>query len=371
MSAPPLQGAIPLVDLGSQYRSIRSEIDAAIQAVLERGDFILGEDVGRFEQEFARFCGVRDCVGTSSGTSALRLALAAIGVGAGDEVITSAHTFIATLLSILETGAKPVLVDCDPATYQIDPDLIERAITPRTKAIVPVHLYGHPADMDAVLAVARARGLAVVEDACQAHGAIYRGKRCGALADAAAFSFYPGKNLGAYGDGGAVVSDREDVMDRVRLLRDYGQRTKNRHEVRGSNERLDTLQAAVLRVKLPHLEKWNEARRAVARRYDAELSGTDLVLPRTRPDVAHVFHLYVVRSERRDALRAALTAEGIACGVHYPTPPHLQPALSELGYGPGSFPVAEFLAGQVLSLPMYPELSAELVSRIADVCRSS
>jgi dTDP-4-amino-4,6-dideoxygalactose transaminase len=359
---------IPFVDLKAQYRAIRREIDAAMARVIERTDFILGEDVQLFEQEFAAYCRADHCIGVASGTEALHLALRACGIGAGDEVITCAHTFIATALAISQCGAKPVLVDCDPEFYTIDVAKIETAITSRTRAILPVHLYGQPADMDPIRELARTHRLAVIEDACQAHGAEYKGHRCGTLGDIAAFSFYPGKNLGAYGDGGAVVTNRQDLAERVTLLRNYGQRVKYEHLLQGYNSRLDTLQAAILRAKLRHLDAWNDARRRAAARYDALLANSPVATPKVAAYTKHVFHLYVVRTDGRARLQSAFDANGIAHGIHYPIPVHLQPAFGELGLGPGSFPVAERIAGEILSLPMFPEIRPEQIERVAAVC---
>lgn len=356
---------IPFVDLAAQYRSIQPDIDAAIAAVLLRGDFILGQDVRLFEQEFASYCGTAHCLGVASGTDALRLALQACGIGRGDEVITTAHTFIATVLAIAEAGATPVLVDCDPECGLIDVSKIEAALTPRTKAILPVHLYGQAADMDPIREIARAHNLVVVEDACQAHGALYKGQRCGSLGDIAAFSFYPGKNLGAYGDGGAITTSRADLADKVSLLRNYGQRVKYEHLEKGGNSRLDTVQAAVLRVKLRHLDDWNAGRQRAAAAYDRVLADAGLGLPKVVPYGTHVFHLYVVRTPDRAGLQKALDADGIQHGIHYPTPVHRQKAMADLGYAEGTFPVAEALAPQILSLPMFPELSDEQIDRIA------
>lgn len=358
---------IPFVDLGAQYRSIKTDIDAAIAAVLTRGDFILGQDVRLFEQEFAAYCGTSHCLGVASGTDALRLALQACGIGRGDEVITSAHTFIATVLAISEAGATPVLVDCEADFGLIDVTKIEAAITPRTRALLPVHLYGQPADMDPILALARARGLLVVEDACQAHGATYKGRRCGSLGDIAAFSFYPGKNLGAYGDGGAVTTNRADLADAVMLLRNYGQRVKYEHLVKGGNSRLDSMQAAVLRVKLRHLDQWNTARQHAAAAYGRALDGAGLVLPTVAPHGTHVFHLYVVQTPHRAALQSALDEARIQHGIHYPIPIHRQRAMADLGCAQGAFPVAESLAPRILSLPMFPELSEAQILRVAGV----
>lgn len=356
---------IPFVDLAAQYRSIQPDIDAAIAAVLTRGDFILGQDVRLFEQEFAAYCGTAHCLGVASGTDALRLAIQACGIGRGDEVITTAHTFIATVLAISEAGATPVLVDCDPEFGLIDVSKIEAALTPRTKAILPVHLYGQAADLDPILAIARRHNLVVIEDACQAHGALYKGQRCGSLGDIAAFSFYPGKNLGAYGDGGAVTTNRADLADKVTLLRNYGQRVKYEHLEKGGNSRLDTVQAAVLRVKLRHLDAWNAGRQRAAAAYGKALADSGLGLPAIVPYGTHVFHLYVVRTPNRAGLQKALDAANIQHGIHYPTPVHRQKAMTDLGYAEGAFPVAEALAPQILSLPMFPELSDGQIERVA------
>jgi dTDP-4-amino-4,6-dideoxygalactose transaminase len=355
---------IAFVDLAAQYRAIRTDVEAAMAGVLQRGDFILGQDVRLFEQEFAAYCGTSHCLGVASGTDALRLALQACGVGRGDEVITTAHTFIATVLAIAETGATPVLVDCDPVYGLMDVSKVEAAVTPRTKAILPVHLYGQPVDMDPVLEIAKRHNLVVVEDACQAHGATYKGRRCGSLGDIAAFSFYPGKNLGAYGDGGAVTTNRADLADRVTLLRNYGQRVKYEHLEKGGNSRLDTLQAAVLRVKLRHLDDWNAGRQRAAAAYREALADRDLVLPEVAPWGTHVFHLYVVRTRDRAGAQRALDAAKVSHGIHYPIPIHLQPAMADLGYTKGAFPVAEMLAPEILSLPMFPELTDEQITRI-------
>jgi dTDP-4-amino-4,6-dideoxygalactose transaminase len=357
---------IPFVDLAAQYESISAEVEVAMSGVLKRTDFILGHDVEQFEAEFAAYCETSFAVGLDSGTSAIEMALRAYGIGPGDEVITVANSFIATALAISYTGARPVLVDVDPETYNMDPALLEAAITPRTKAVVPVHLYGQPADMDPIVALAEERGLVVVEDACQAHGARYKGRRAGSLGHAAAFSFYPGKNLGAYGDGGIVVTADEKVADSLRMLRNYGQRQKYHHLLQGFNRRLDTLQAAILRVKLPHLDNWNGARRRHAVRYNEFLAGTGVGLPLEADFAESVYHLYVIRTENRDEIAAHLKGQGIATGIHYPVPIHLQPAYSELGYGEGSFPVTEGLAGQLLSLPMYAELTSEQIERVAE-----
>lgn len=360
---------IPFVDLQSQYQSIKADIDAGMAGVLTRGDFILGGDVTKFEEEFAAFCGVTHCVSVANGTDALKLALEALGIGPGDEVITTAHTYIATALAIMQVGARPVLVDCEPEYFLIDVSKIEAAITPKTKAILPVHLYGQPADMDPILAIARRHCLKVVEDACQAHGATYKGTKCGALGDIAAFSFYPGKNLGAYGDGGAVTTNDPALADKVKLLRNYGQRVKYEHLEKGGNSRLDTIQATVLRVKLRHLADWNAKRAAAAAAYGPALAGRDLMLPKVAPWGTHVFHLYVVRTKDRAGLMAQLDAANAQHGIHYPIPIHRQGAMADLGYPAGSFPVAETIAPEILSLPMFPELSQDQISRVAAACK--
>jgi len=352
---------LSLVDLGRQLVRIRAEVDEALARVLDSTAFILGPEVRRFEEEFARFVGVRHAVGVGSGLDALRLAMRAAGIGPGDEVITVANTFIATVLAIIEAGARPVLVDCTPDTMLIDPDAVERAITPRTRALLPVHLYGQMVPMGPILDIARARGLAVIEDAAQAHGAAERSGRAGAVGLAGCFSFYPGKNLGAFGDGGMVTTDDEGLANRIRTLRDYGQTRKYRHEVAGCNSRLDSMQAAILRVKLRHLDDWNEDRRRAAARYREGLAETPLVPAGARPDATHVYHLFVVRCPDRDGLARDLNERGIATGIHYPVPVHLQPACADLGFGPGSFPVAEAAAGEILSLPLFPEITEEEV----------
>jgi dTDP-4-amino-4,6-dideoxygalactose transaminase len=360
------QPRTPFLDLAAQRAALGDNLQRACAVALARGDYVLGEDVVRFEQEFAAYCGVRHAVGVDSGTSALELALRAHGIGAGDEVITAANTFVATAFAISHSGATPVLVDADPVTYTLDSSQLPAAVTARTRAIMPVHLYGQTADMAAIRAVADEHDLIVIEDACQAHGAREHGRRTGALGDAAAFSFYPAKNLGAHGDGGIVVTNDDLVAERLRLLRNYGEVQKYRSEIVGYNRRLDTLQAAMLRVKLPYLDQWNEARRAHAARYDALLSELPLSRPSMRAGVEHVWHLYVVRVSDRDAVREQLGARGIDSGIHYPVPIHLQPAYHDLGYGPGDFPVAERYAGEILSLPMYPELPDDAIVRVAE-----
>jgi len=356
---------VPFVDLRAQYASIKDEVRGAMDQVLENTNFILGQPVADFEKAFATFCECRYAVGVASGVDAIKLALRALGIGPGDEVITAANTFIATALAVSTVGAKPVLVDIDPATYNLDPALLEAAITPRTKAILPVHLYGQPADMEAIVAIARRHGLRVIEDACQAHGARYRGHRTGGLADIAAFSFYPGKNLGAYGDGGAIVTNDQALADRVTLLRNYGSRVKYYHDELGENSRLDTLQAAVLNVKLRYLDGWNRQRRAAAARYTAALAGLrDVTVPATLTGTEPVYHLYVIRHPRRDALSASLKQHGITTIIHYPVPIHLQKAYASLGLVPGAFPHTERAASEILSLPMFAELTPQQTDHV-------
>lgn len=358
---------IPFVDLQAQYRSIKDEVDAAVLAVMSRGDFVLGGAVTEFEKAFADYCEADYAVGVDSGYSALELALLAYDIGPGDEVITAANTFIATTLAISNCGAKPVLVDIDPDTYNIDPQKIEAAITPATRAIMPVHLYGQPADMDPILEIAQRHNLIVIEDAAQAAGARYKGRKVGGIGHAAGFSFYPGKNLGAYGDAGAVVTNDPAVADKVRLLRNIGQRVKYHHDIKGFNHRLDTMQAAVLQVKLPYLDGWNEQRRRAAATYERLLAGLPIVTPSVLDDVEHIYHLYVVRLENRGALQEALQDAGVATGLHYPVPIHLQPAYQELGYKRGDFPITEAYAETILSLPMFPELDDQKVAYVVDL----
>ena len=360
---------IPLVDLRAQYLSIKSEIDAAMARVMETGQFVLGDEVEAFEREFADYCGAADGIALNSGTSALHLALLAAGVRPGDDVITVPFTFVATVAAIGYIGARAVFVDVDPATFTMDVTQLEAAITPRTRAVVPVHLYGQSADMGPILAIARRHNLVVIEDACQAHGAAYNGQPIGSLADAACFSFYPGKNLGAYGEGGMVVTSRPDIAREVRMLRDWGQDRKYHHVLKGFNFRMDGLQGAVLRVKLRHLETWTRARRAHAREYDRLLADSGLQTPVEAPYARHVYHVYAVRTGERANLQRTLQANGIGSGIHYPVPVHLQPAYADLGYGPGDFPQAERAANEVLSLPMYPELSHTTIEMVAAAIR--
>jgi dTDP-4-amino-4,6-dideoxygalactose transaminase len=360
---------IPFVDLKAQYRSIREEVNAAIQGVLDSAQFTLGSEVAAFEREFADHCGAAHGVGVNTGTSALHLALLAAGVGPGDEVITVPFTFVATASSIHYTGARPVFVDIDPVSFTMDPAALEAAITPRTKAIIPVHLYGQPADMDPIVDVARRHGLVVIEDACQAHGAEYHGRRAGSLGHMGCFSFYPGKNLGAYGEGGMVVTSDPSYARTIRMLRDWGAEEKYHHVIKGYNFRLESLQAAVLRVKLRHLDRWTDMRRAAAACYATVLDSSVLERPHEMPYARHVYHVYAIRTTRRGAWQRALAEAGIQTGIHYPTPVHLLPAFADLGHERGEFPHAERAADQVLSLPMFPELTAaqcEEVGRAID-----
>jgi len=362
---------LPLVDLKRQYASIQQEMDEKISGVLKSTAFILGPEVREFEKDFSAFCGTEHAVGVSSGTEALSLALLALSVGRDDEVVTTPNTFIATAGAISHVGAQPVLVDVDPESYNIDASLVEGAITKRTKAIIPVHLYGQPSEMEAILQVAKRHNIKVIEDACQAHGAEYRGRRVGSFGDIAAFSFYPGKNLGAYGDGGAVVTDKGELAERIRLLRDHGSPKKYYHEIIGYNSRLDEIQAAVLRVKLRYLNEWNEKRRGNARVYNEYLKDLvnkgSVVTPKEMSWAKHVYHLYVIQVEDniRDKLIEHLNARGIGAQIHYPIPIHLQKAYKHLGYNRGSFPVAEKLAKRIISLPMFPELERQEIEYVA------
>lgn len=361
--------SVPFLDLKAQLASIRPEIDAAIASVLDSGHFVLGEEVTAFEQEFAAFCGTRECVGMDSGISALELALRAAGIGRGDEVITVAHTFIATVSAISFTGATPVLVEVNPDTYLMDPAAVEAAITPRTRAIVPVHLYGQVVDMDPLMAMAESHHLFVLEDACQAHGARYHGRRAGSIGHAAAFSFYPGKNLGAAGDGGAATTNDPDLAQRMRMLRNYGQAVKYHHEMLAFNRRLDSMQAAILRIKLRRLDEWNAGRRRVAAAYTQRLAGLPLVLPIVAEHGQPVWHLYVVRAAHRDQLQRELATRGIDTGLHYPVPIHHQRAYPE--FASLRFPVSEGIAAQCLSLPMYAEMTEAHIDEVAAALRSA
>ena len=349
---------VPFLDLKAHHDSMRGELETAIREVMDSNAFAGGPFVAKFEQDFATYCGAADAIGVGNGTDALWLSMLALGIGAGDEVITVPMTFMATAEAISHCGAKPVFVDIDERTYTLDPDLLERAINPRTKAIIPVHLFGQAADMDAILEIARRRGLPVIEDACQAHGAEYRGRKAGSIGTAGCFSFYPGKNLGALGEAGAVVTNNEELRNKIQMLRDHGQAKKYHHALIGWNARMDGIQGAALRVKLKHLDRANEARRANARFYDQHLADVEEVILPTEAEYArHVYHLYVVRMQDRDRVLQAMANRGIACGIHYPIPVHLQEAYRFLGHRKGSFPVAERCAEEFLSLPMYPELS--------------
>lgn len=348
---------IPFLDLKAPYAELREELDEAWRRVMESGRYILGREGEAFEEEFAAYCGVRHCIGVGNGLDALHLILRAMEIGPGDEVLVPSNTYIATWLAVSFTGATPVPVEPDDRTYNIDPLRIEEAITPRTKAVLPVHLYGQPADMEPINALASRHGLKVVEDAAQAHGARYRGKRTGRLGHAAGFSFYPGKNLGAVGDGGAVTTDDDDLAERIRMLRNYGSHVKYRNDVMGFNSRLDELQAAVLRVKLARLDAWNDRRRKIARRYLDSLRGTGLRLPDSPEGSEAAWHLFVVRHSGRDDLMRRLGEAGVGTLIHYPIPPHLQQAYRSLELQAGALPICERMAREVLSLPMGPHLS--------------
>lgn len=360
---------IPFADLKAQYLSIKPEIDAAMQSVISDSAFVLGKYSKLFEEEFARFCDARHCIGVGNGTDALMLALIACGVGPGDEVITVSHTFIATAEAVTRTGAKVVFVDIDDH-YCMDPVLIEKAITKRTKAIIPVHLYGLPADMDPILEIARRRNLKVIEDAAQAHGATYKGRKVGTLGDAGCFSFYPGKNLGAYGDAGAVTTNNEEIYRKVLSLRDHGRTDKYIHAEEGFNSRLDGIQAAILSVKLKHLKEWTEARRRAARTYHQWLSDIkDISIPPERGHSTHVYHLYVIRTHSRDKLQKHLNENSVQTGIHYPVPLHEQPAYRYLEYRPDSLPKTREAATEILSLPMSAEITQEQIQQVSEYVR--
>ncbi|HYV07222.1 MAG TPA: DegT/DnrJ/EryC1/StrS family aminotransferase [Blastocatellia bacterium] len=360
---------IPLVDLKAQYDTIKPEIDTSIQRVLDKTSFILGDEVAAFEAAFAKVVGANGAVGVGSGTAALQLAMLACGIGPGDEVITSAHTFIATAEAISHTGARPVFVDIDARSFNLDPNQVEKAVSSRTRAILPVHLYGQPADLDPLLDIEQSKDLWLIEDAAQAHAAEYKGRRCGSIGHIACFSFYPGKNLGAYGDAGAVTSNDESLLAKVRKLHNHGRTTKYEHDEIGWGERLDALQAAVLGAKLPHLESWTEARRSHARIYSELLAGCDVTTPYESPDARHVYHLYVIRSRHRNDLLDFLKTNGVDAGIHYPIPLHRQPAYAQQGYSDVRLPVSEQAAAEVLSLPMYPELNEAQIHYVAEVVR--
>jgi len=364
---------IPLVDLKAQYQSIKAEIDPAIMAVVESCSFIMGKEMYAFEEEFAGYCGVKHGIAVSNGSDALHLALVACGVGAGDEVITVPNTFIATTEAITRAGANIRFADIDLPTFNMNPDLLEKAITRKTKAILPVHLYGQIADMDPIMAIAKKHGLAIVEDAAQAHGATYNGKRAGNFGSVACFSFYPGKNLGAYGDGGMVVTNDDAIAEKVRLLRDHGQdrSKKYTHAIEGYCFRLDTIQAAVLRVKLRHLDDWNAARRRHAARYGELFQGTDVIPPHVLPQSEHVYHIYGARMPRRDQVMNALKARGIDARIHYPIPVYVQPPYKRLGFKMGDFPATDQAVAEVISLPMYAELADAQINEVAEVVKET
>lgn len=356
---------VPFLDLKSPYNELKEELDAAYRRVMESGWYILGKEVEAFESEFAAYCETKHCIGVANGLDALHMIVRAYGIGLGDEVIVPANTYIATWLAVTHAGATPVPVEPDERSYNIDPAKIEQAITPQSKAILIVHLYGQTADMDPINALARKHGLKVIEDCAQAHGARYKGCRAGGLGDAAGFSFYPGKNLGAIGDGGAVTTNDDDLAARIRVLRNYGSQVKYHNEVVGYNSRLDELQAALLRVKLTRLDEWNERRRQVAAKYLRELSfQQDLILPHVPEWADPVWHLFVVRHSERDSLQKVLAEAGIGTMIHYPIPPHLQPAYSGLNMNPGDFPISEQMADEVLSLPIGPHLSDKQLSQV-------
>jgi len=363
--------SVPFVDLKRQYLSIKEEILASVASVFESTQFVLGREVAAFEEDFAAYCGVRHAVAVNTGTSALHLALLSAGVGPGDEVITVSCTFVATVAAVVYTGAKPVLVDVDPVTYTMDPAKIEAAITPRTKAILPVHLYGNPADMDRTLAIAGRHGLSVIEDAAQAHGALYKGRRTGSMGRLGCFSFYPGKNLGAYGEGGMVTTNDPELARTIRMLRDWGAEKKYQHVLKGFNYRMEGVQGAVLRVKLRYLEAWTEARRAHATAYNLLLADRGLTLPTELAGNRHVYHVYAVLTHARQEFIDGLAAHGVQTGIHYPIPVHLLPAYSDLNYRAGDFPVTESVAAREVSLPMFPELAVAEIDAVAAAVETS
>jgi dTDP-4-amino-4,6-dideoxygalactose transaminase len=355
---------VPFLDLKGQYRQIKPEIDAAVTRVIESAQFVLGPEVVAFEQHFAEYSGTKYCIALNSGTSALHLALLAAGIGPADEVITVSMTFVATTAAILYCGAKPVFVDIDPNTWTMDPSLLEMAVTPRTKAILPVHLHGLVADMDPIIEVAGRHGLVVIEDAAQSHGAEYKGRSAGSIGDIGCFSFYPGKNLGAYGEGGAAVTNDPELARRMILLRDWGQESKYHHVLPGYNYRMDAIQGAVLRVKMDYIENWTEGRRSVAAQYDRLLAGSSCQSPAPRPHSRHVYHVYAIRVAHRDRMQEVLHTAGIGTSIHYPVPVHLQKAYADLGYGPSDLPVTKAAADEFLSLPIYPELLPDQVAEV-------
>jgi dTDP-4-amino-4,6-dideoxygalactose transaminase len=367
-----MQMKVPFLDLKAHHASVRDEINDAIQEVIDECAFAGGPFVRRFETDFAAYCDCAHAIGVGSGTEALWLALLALGVGPGDEVITVPTTFMATAEAITYCGARPVFVDVDESTYTMDPTALENAITARTKAIIPVHLFGQPADMDPILEVAREHGLFVVEDACQAHGAEYKGRSVGTLGAAACFSFYPGKNLGAFGEAGAVVTNNANLQEKIRILRDHGQVRKYHHTMIGWNCRMDGIQAAILRIKLRHLEKGNQLRRSHAAHYDRALNSVpEIITPARLAEVRHVYHIYAVRVQDRDEVARFLTEKNIGCGVHYPVPVHLQEAYRFLGHEPGAFPISERCAAEFLSLPMFPELTPAQIEAVVQGVRQA
>ncbi len=358
---------VPFLDLKAQYASIRDEISSCLQQVLDNTAFAGGPFVKQFEKEFASFCQTDFAIGLGSGTAALWAAIQGLGIGESDEVITTPNTFIATAEAISFSGAKPVFVDIDEQTYNMNPQLLEDAITPKTKAIIPVHLYGQTADMDPIMEIAKAHGLYVIEDACQAHGAEYKNQRSGSIGDAGCFSFYPGKNLGAYGEAGIVATNNARLKEKIQMFRDHGQMKKYYHSMIGWNARMDGFQGAVLSVKLKYLDEWNKARRKNAKRYNDLLANINGIITPTEADYAkHVYHLYVIRAPKRDKLLTALAENDVFCGIHYPVPLHLQDAYSSLGYKKGSFPITEKCAEQLLSLPMFPELTPEQIEHVVE-----
>ena len=361
---------INFVDLKRQYEEIKTEVDSAVKRVISSSQFILGEECRKFEEEFAQFIGVKYAVGVGNGLSALELGMRALGIGEGDEVITPANSYIASTSAIFFTGAKPVLVDCLEDTFNIDIRKAEKLITKKTKAIMPVHLYGQIADMSSILKLARKYKLYIIEDACQAHGALLKNKSAGSFGDIAAFSFYPGKNLGAYGDGGMVVTNKKSIAEKIRILSNYGQKEKYNHLLLGWNSRLDNIQAAILRVKLRKLMEWNNKRLKNAKLYNKYLQNTPVITPEIFPNYKHIFHLYVIKSRKRNKLAKYLSSKGISTVIHYPLPIHLQPASKYLGYKKGDFPITEKLASQILSLPMFPELTQSEIKYICEQIKS-
>jgi dTDP-4-amino-4,6-dideoxygalactose transaminase len=363
--------SVPFIDFTEQNRLIKPEVDAGWKSVIEKSSFIMGPQVKAFEEEFARYCGTKYALGVNSGTDALYLALCALDIGPGDEVILPTYTFIATALCVSYTGARVVFADIEEETYNMDPKSLEKAMTARTKAVIPVHLYGQMADMDTIMAIAGKRGVAVIEDACQAHGTRYKAKRSGSIGKAGCFSFYPTKGLGAWGDGGAVVTNDDKVKYMVEMLRDYGRTDRYSHKMKGFNSRLDTMQAVVLSAKLKYLDEWNAMRTKAAKVYAEELKGCALVLPSAAADREHVFQTYAVRVKNRDKVMEGLRAKGIASLIHYPIAVHLQEAYADAGYAKGSFPVSEKVCSEILSLPMFPHMTSGQVREVAQALKES